>query len=130
MRRLFGIGVATGLLVAMASICFAATNLNSSRSNIYRLVYDPTLVTSSQATAILAELDKIGPKGNVDEATLRKILLKRGVPVGSIKKIVMRKSVSIEIMNIILLTDLADEAQALAVSDEGTPADKKKSTTK
>ena len=125
MRRLLGIGAITSLLVAMTSICFAATNLNSSRSNNYKLVYSETLVTPAQAASILAELDKIGPKGDVDEATLRKILLKRGVPVGSIKKIVMRKSVSIEIMNIILLTDLADEAQALAVSDAGCTKDGK-----
>ena len=116
MRRLFPIVVITGLLVTTVSIAWAATNLNSSRSNNYRLVYPADVVTSAQAASILAELDKIGPKGDVNEATLRKILLKRGVPVGSIKKIVMRKSVSIEITNIILLTDLADEAQAIATS--------------
>ena len=41
------------LLAAAFSLSVtAATNLNSSRSNIYRLVYAP-VVTPSQATAIL-----------------------------------------------------------------------------
>ena len=120
MRRLSGIGAIAGLIVGMASICFAATNLNSSRSNNYKLVYSETLVTSAQAASILAELDKIRPKGDVDEATLRKVLLKHGVPLGGIKKIIMRSG-----GRIILLTDLADEGQALAVSDAGCTKDGK-----
>jgi len=46
------------LVLGMASLAGAVINLNSSRSNIYRLTYSTTLVTPAQATAILADLDK------------------------------------------------------------------------
>ena len=46
------VAVAMGsVLVAMASLALGATNLNSSRSNIYRLVYPPA-VTPAQAAAL------------------------------------------------------------------------------
>ena len=113
MRRLFGIGAITGLLLAMTSICFAATNLNSSRSNIYRLVYSDTLVTQAQAASILADLDRIGRvRGAFAESRLLEILKKHGVQVGNIKKIVTREDGTI-----ILLSNPADLPQALAVSD-------------
>ena len=44
----------------LASLAFAATNLNTSRSNIYRLTYPTDPVTHDQAQALLAELDKMG----------------------------------------------------------------------
>ena len=55
MRRVSAMSAITVLLVAAASICYAATNLNSSRSNIYGLVYDPTAVTPQQVAAVLKE---------------------------------------------------------------------------
>jgi len=61
-------GAIGGLVVAVASLALAATNLNSSKSNAYRLTYDTTLVSPAQASALLAELDKIGP---ADEAKLK-----------------------------------------------------------
>ena len=126
MRRLFPIVVITGLLVAMASICFAATNLNSSRSNIYRLVYDPEVVTPAQAAAILGDLDRIGRvKGAFAETRLLGILKNHGVQVGNIKKIVTREDGTI-----ILLRNPADLPQAIAVSDPGAPADKSGKGTK
>ena len=126
MRRLFPIGAIIGLFVATTSICFAATNLNSSRSNIYRLVYDPTLVTASQAAAALADLDKIGRvKGAFAETRLLGILKKHGVQVGNIKKIVTREDGTI-----VLLKNPADLPQAIAVSDPGAPADKSGKRTK
>ena len=125
MRRLFGIGVITVLLVAMASICFAATNLNSSRSNIYRLVYDPTVVTASQAAATLKELDKIGP--GVNEATLKQILSRNGVNISLIKmiRIIPATQRPEGIPAILLLKQPADEGQAIAVSDAGCTKDGK-----
>ena len=60
MGRLYIFGAIASLLVTMVSISWAATNLNSSKSNVYRLVYPGDLVTQEQASAILAELDKIG----------------------------------------------------------------------
>ena len=121
MRRVSAISAITGLIVAMASICFAATNLSSSRSNNYRLVYDPTVVTASQAAAILADLDSIGRvKGAFAETRLLGILKKHGVQVGNIKKIVTREDGTI-----ILLADEADLPQAIAVSDAGCTKDGK-----
>ncbi len=123
MRRSSIIAVFVSLMVTMVSIAWAATNLNSSKSNIYRLVYSAEAVTSSQATAILAELDKIGP---ADEARLKQWLpanfKRHGVQGDSIKKIIIipadktRKSITI-----ILLTNPADEpaARHIAVSDSG-----------
>ena len=92
MGRLYIFGAIASLLVTMVSISWAATNLNSSKSNVYRLVYPGDLVTQEQASAILAELDKIGL---VDEAKLRQllqqqILPKNGVQTARIKKITIQ----------------------------------------
>jgi hypothetical protein len=68
----------------------AATNLNSSRSNIYRLTYPGDLVSRDQAKAILAELDRMGP---ADEAKLKQWLpanFKRfGIASDRVKKLVV-----------------------------------------
>lgn len=69
MKRVLVLGAT--FMMAMLSISLAATNLNSSRSNIYRMVYDADVVSKAQATALLAELDKIGP---ADEAKLKRWL--------------------------------------------------------
>ena len=65
-----------------------ATNLNSSRSNIYRMVYDASVVSAAQATALLEELNKIGP---ADEKTLKlrmpATFRRLGIQPASIKKI-------------------------------------------
>ncbi len=49
MRRLLVPGVTASVFVAMLSLASAATNLNSSRSNVYRVIYDTTVVSASQA---------------------------------------------------------------------------------
>ena len=63
-RSVFLVGAITGLVVSfmvtLTSTASAAINLNSSKSNIYRLVYS-SVVTSTQATAILVELDNHHP---------------------------------------------------------------------
>jgi hypothetical protein len=117
-RRLFGIGAITGLLVAITSICFATSNLNLSKSNINRLVCSNTLVTQAQAASILAKLDTIGRGAVVDEATLRRILQDNGVPVGRIQKIIIRPADKTRKNNLfIVLENPADAAEALAISD-------------
>ena len=61
MKRLLilsAIGIAM-LMVVLPS--WASISLNSSRSNVYRMVYPTDLVSQAQATAMLAELDKLGP---------------------------------------------------------------------
>jgi hypothetical protein len=100
--------------LAVATLASAATNLNSSRSNIYRLTYPSDLVSQDQAKAILADLDKMGP---ADEAKLKQWLpanFKRfGIAGDRVKKLVIlpggkdQKEIAI-----ILLTNPQDEAAA------------------
>lgn len=133
MRRLLVPGVIASVFVAMLSLSSAATNLNSSKSNIYRVIYDTTVLSPSQASALLAELDKLGP---ADETKLKHWLpanfKKHGIEADRIKKIIVRPaSGGRKSISIIFLKDPADEAQAIAVSDDGGPQDKpKKPTTK
>jgi hypothetical protein len=118
MKRLILCGAAASLFVAMVSVSSAATNFNSSRSNIYRLTYPTDLLSQSQADAILADLDQDGP---ADQAKLKKWLAsnfrKHGVDASRVKKIVVlapdkeRKEPAI-----LLLTNPADEAQARATT--------------
>jgi flagellar biosynthesis/type III secretory pathway M-ring protein FliF/YscJ len=69
MKARFTLGMIASLLVAtLATLTLAAVNLNSSKSNAYRLTYPSDLVSRDQANAILAELDKMGP---TDEAKLK-----------------------------------------------------------
>ena len=124
----FVAGAMASFVLTIASLSDGATNLNSSRSNIYRLVYAP-VVTPSQATAILAEVDKAKPRGDADEATIRGIVHKH---VGAIKSarggnlviIVRPASGAQKLRTILILEDAADEAAALAVSDEGASGPK------
>ena len=104
------------LLIAAAA--WAATNLNSSKSNIYRLTYPSDLASPAQVKAILADLDKMGPS---DEAKLKQWLpanFKRfGIAGDRIKKlIVLPRSKEMKEIGIILLTKPEDEAAAIAVT--------------
>ena len=104
------------LLIAAAA--WASTNLNSSRSNIYRLTYPSDLASPAQVKAILAELDKMGP---ADEAKLKQWLpanFKRfGIAGDRIKKlIVLPRGREMKDIGIILLTKPEDEAAAIAVT--------------
>ena len=104
------------LLIAAAA--WASINLNSSRSNIYRLTYPSDLASPTQVKAILADLDKMGP---VDEAKLKQWLpanFKRfGIAGDRIKKvIVLPRSREMKEIGIILLTKPEDEAAAIAVT--------------
>src|SRR5438445_278699 len=71
MKRLFVFGAISAMSLMVLWPSWAATNLNSSKSNIYRLVYPADLMSQAQATALLAELDRVGP---TDEAGLKKWL--------------------------------------------------------
>ena len=104
------------LLIAAAA--WASINLNSSRSNIYRLTYPSDLASPAQVKAILAELDKMGP---ADEAKLKQWLpanFKRfGIAGDRIKKlIVLPRGKEMKEIGIILLTKPEDEAAAIAVT--------------
>ena len=127
MRTSVFVAVAS-LVVTIASLSYGASNLNLSKSNIYRLVYPPA-VTSAQATAILAELDGVKPRGDADEATVRAVVQKH---IGAIKSargenlvIVVRPAGGPQKLKLILIPEsAADEAAALAVSDEGAGGSK------
>ena len=113
-RFTFGV-IAVFLVAALAS---AATNLNSSKSNIYRLTYPSDLVSQEQAKALLAELDKMGP---ADEATLKKWLpanfRRFGIAGDQVKKlVVLPRGKELKETAIILLTKAEDEAAAIAVT--------------
>lgn len=102
----------------IATLASAATNLNSSRSNIYRLTYPTDLVSADQAKAILGELDRMGP---ADEAKLKQWLpanFKRfGIAGDRVKKmVVLPRSREMKEIAIILLTNPEDEAAARATT--------------
>jgi hypothetical protein len=119
MKRLVTLGL---VLVAMESASWGSIALNSSRSNIYRVTYPPSVMTSAQATAVLGDLDK-NPRA--DDAALKRILQSHGVRVENIKKILRQPADKThKLPAIIFLTNPADEPAALAITDEGTPSDK------
>jgi hypothetical protein len=89
-------------------------------------------VSQAQAAAILADLDdatESGGRVNL-EGAVNEALKKQGLEI-KIKKIIIKPSSAPgQLTTIIVLSNPADEAQAIAVSDEGVPADKpKKGTT-
>jgi hypothetical protein len=108
--------VLASLLVATAA--WAASNLNLSKSNFYRLTYASDVVSPAQATALLAELDRIGP---ADEARLKQWLpanFKRlGIAGDRIRKlVVLAPNKKMKETGIILLTRPEDEAAAIAMT--------------
>jgi len=116
MKARLTLGVIAALLVA--ALAWTATNLNSSKSNIYRLTYPSDLVSAEQAKVILAELDKLGP---TDEARLKQWLpanFKRfGIAGDKVKKmVVLPRGRELKEIAIILLTRPEDEPAAIAVT--------------
>jgi hypothetical protein len=119
MRRAERCSAITAFLVAAAVTVSAATsNLNLSKSNLYRLTYHANLLTEAQAKAILAELDTLGP---MDEARM-KMWLPANFRRFGIKAVLVKKVVILppgqagKEAAIILLSDPADEAKALATT--------------
>src|ERR1700737_2553878 len=115
MKARYTFCVLASLFIAMAA--WASANLNSSKSNIYRLTYPSDLATPVQVKAILADLDKIGP---ANEAKLKQWLpanFKRfGIAGDRIKKlIILPRGRDMKEIGIILLTNPEDEAAAIAV---------------
>jgi|SRR5664279_5023180 len=116
MKTRFTLGVIASLLIAAPA--WTSINLNSSRSNVYRITYPSDLATAAQVKAILAELDKMGP---ADEAKLKRWLpanFKRfGVAGERIKiLIVLPRGGEMKEIGIILLTRPEDEAAARATT--------------
>jgi hypothetical protein len=110
------LAVAAAIVLAAPLHVWGTSNLNLSKSNLYRLTFPVDLVSKEQAAAMLAELDRMG---TADEATLRKWLpanFKRfGVAAERVKKlIVLPPGKAGPQTAIILLTDPADESRAVA----------------
>ena len=124
MRRLVLLGAITTLLVTMVSISWAGT-INTTRSNTFRVTFDPTAVSPVQVAAVSKELDKIGP-GGVNETTVRTLLQKKGVnSLNLLIHIIPATQRPERIPAILLLKQHADEGQAIAVSDAGCTKDGK-----
>jgi hypothetical protein len=120
MKKLLALALILAL-VALGSISWASISLNSSRSNVYRLIYPADLISQAQATAILASLDKAGK--TVGEGQVTEIIKRHGVRAEAVKKIVILPADKTHKETaIILLTNPADEAQArhIAVGDSTT----------
>jgi len=111
-------------LVALASISWASSNLNSSRSNAFRLFYNDALMSQAQADALLADMDKTG---SANEAKLNKFvavsLEKHGVKPGAVVKTIIRPPDKTHPQTtIILLIKGDDEAAAITASDRAVPS--------
>jgi hypothetical protein len=126
MRGYLYAGLTVVILFSAVFFSQAATNLNSSKSNVNRLIYPADTVSPAQAAAILADLDtatKSGGRVNL-EGAVNEALKKQGLET-KIKKIIIKPaSARGQLTTIIILSNPADEAQAIAVADEGVPADK------
>ncbi|MHB1991498.1 hypothetical protein [Metallibacterium scheffleri] len=105
-----------------ATIAAAASNLNLSKSNIYRLTYPSELASPVQVQAMLAELDRMGP---ADAARLKQWLpanfRRFGIAGDQVKKvIVLPHDRTMKETGIVLLTRPEDEAAAIAVTVRGS----------
>jgi hypothetical protein len=112
------LAVAAAIVLAVPSLGWGTSNLNLSKSNLYRLTFPADLVSKEQAAAMLAELDRLGA---ADEATLKKWLpanfRRFGVAPERVKKVlVLAPGKAGPQTAIILLTDPADESRALAAT--------------
>jgi hypothetical protein len=130
MERLIAVfGILVLLLTTLAPV-WGAVNLKSSKSNIYRLTYPTDLVSQTQVSTMLADLDKLG---RADETRLRQWLASNfrrlGIAADRIKKIVVLLPTKARDQTdgvadtrtwIILLTNPADESQAIAVTIKST----------
>lgn len=100
----------------LATAAWSASNLNLSKSNLYRLTYPTDLVSTEQAQQLLAALDSMGP---ADEAHLKQWLPANFSRFGIagervIKVIILPRSREMKQVGVILLTRTEDETAALA----------------
>jgi NH3-dependent NAD+ synthetase len=120
MKRLFLVAAITSLLLTMASISWAAANLNLSKSNINIVVSDG--MDSATAAALVTKLDKM-PR--VDDAAVSKALQELRIPTNfKLRRIIPGKPG--EPTTVLLLMDPGREAEArhIAVSDSGVVTQK------
>ena len=108
MKKLLTLTLAI-VVLGWISFAIASKNLNSSRSNIYRVVHPAGV----NVGPILPKFDAAGSK--ITEATVRKIL--DDARFNGIKKIVI-----VPPNTIILLTNPADEREARQMAGEPAPS--------
>ena len=116
MRHPLVAGAAAGVLMAAASIACAATNLNTSRSNNYRIFFPAGAVSAAQAAATLKALDRTGPLAG--EAQLRRVLLQQGIDLARIRQIeiIPAADSNERIPAVLLLDDPQTPAAALSAA--------------
>jgi hypothetical protein len=112
------LALVAAIVLAAPLLVSGTSNLNLSKSNLYRLTFPADLVSKEQAAAMLAELDRLG---TADEAKLKTWLpanFKRfGVAAERVKKlIILPPGKAGPQTAIILLTDPADESRAMAAT--------------
>jgi hypothetical protein len=139
MKKMQTLAIALAL-VALGSVSWSATSLNSSRimqkkppdpqsislnssrSNIYRLITHKNEMSDSQAKAILAKLDQF--KGaQVEEATVRKIVKDSGVQAVMEVILYLAKSRTRESPTYIMLQHPKDKEEAIALANKGAPSE-------
>ena len=119
MNRPMRVGLCLELLAASALVASAAAiNLNSSKSNVYRVTYHSDVATDAQIRAMLAELDKVR---TMDEARLKQWLpanfRRFGIDAAKVRKtVILPPGEAGTETAILLLSNPADEAQARATS--------------
>ena len=120
MKTRYTLCVVASLL--FATIAAAASNLNLSKSNIYRLTYSSELASPVQVQAMLVELDKMG---SADAARLKQWLpanfRRFGIAGDQVKKvIILPRDRAMKETGIVLLTRPEDEAAAIAFTVKGS----------
>ena len=127
MKARYTLCVAASLL--FATIAGAASNLNSSKSNIYRLTYPSELASPVQVQAMLAELDRMGP---ADAARLKQWLpanfRRFGIAGDRVKEVIilpryrtiLPRYRTMKETGIVFLTRPEDEAAAIAFTVKGS----------
>jgi hypothetical protein len=103
------------LSAAAMTVAAATSNLNLSKSNLYRMTYHANIVTGAQAAALLSELDGLGPM-DVEKlkAWLPANFRRFGIEPRLVKKtVVLPAGQAGREAAIILLSDPADEAKAV-----------------
>jgi len=119
MEQFMRVAVCAALLVGSTVVVSdAAVNLNTSRSNAYRVTYHSDVASDAQVRAMLAELDKLGP---IDQEKLKQWLASNAKRFG-IKTDLVRKTVILPAGEagretaILLLSNPDDEARARATT--------------
>ncbi len=133
MRGFFLTTAVISLLLLPVFISLAASNLNLSKSNVNILVYDSDVVSSSQAATILSELESITQQGQARvnlKSVVNQLLKKHGLMTQIKKVVILPADATHSHTRIFLLADPADEAQAIAISDPGMPAEPAEKPTK